>query len=268
MENNNHLIFTAKNIADILFQKKTVSNLELIGGATYILSLPEKSLCIRGIPELSLIDKHERYIDFGPAVTLNNILHMGINFLPSVLYEAISSISNYAVRNMATIGGNIMARDTRLTLNAPLIALGTTLKFRSQKNIDIIPLVKFTSIPADSILVNIRIPTDDWNIEIFRRLGPSNKISNESCSFCFLANTEKKVLINLKICFSGPFIFTSKELETRYLGTKLPLSNSTIDEFISMANKEFDEHTKDLQYNPIIKRQFSNLLAYSLHELT
>ena len=61
-----------------------------------------------------------------------------------------------------------MARDTRLTLSAPLIALGTTLKFRSQKNIDIVPLVKFTSIPTDSILVNIRIPTDDWNIEIFR----------------------------------------------------------------------------------------------------
>lgn len=268
MENNEHMIFTAKNIPDILFQKKTVSSLELIGGATYIDGLPEKSLSIKDIPELSVIDKHERYIDFGPAVTLNSILHMGINFLPSVLYEAVSTVSNYAVRNMATIGGNIMAKDARLTLIAPLIALGTTLKFRSQKTIDIIPLSKFTSAPQDSILVSIRVPTDDWNIAIFKRLGPSHKITNDSCSFCFLANTEKKVLINLKICFSGPYTFTSKNLETRYLGTKLPLSNSTIEEFLSLANKEFDEHGKEFQYNPIVKKQFSNMIAYSLHELT
>ena len=111
MATDKHMVFTAKNIADILFQLKTVNGLKLIGGATYIHELPERVLSIRNIPELCQIDKHERYIDFGPGVTLNSILHMGINFLPSVLYEAVNSIGNHAVRNMATLGGNIMAKD-------------------------------------------------------------------------------------------------------------------------------------------------------------
>lgn len=267
MTNNNEIIYSAKNVNDILFHKKTVNNLVIVGGSTYLDELPEKSLSIRNIPELSQISKHERYIDFGPAVTLNQIFNMGINFLPSVLYESIPTIANHVIRNIATIGGNILSKDSHLTLIAPLIALGTLLKFKFQKNIEIIPLLKFTNIPENSVLVNIRVPTEDWNIAIFKRLGPANKLSNDSASFCFLANTEKEVLINLRLCFSGPFIFTSNELETKYLGTKLPLSNSIIEDFINLAEKQFDENAKDIEYNPILKKQFLNLIAYSLHEL-
>lgn len=263
-----HSIFTARTINDILYQMKTVNNLQLIGGATYLKELPEKSLSIRNINELSLIDKHERFIDFGPAVTLNSILHIGTNHLPSVLFNAVSSMANHAVRNIATLGGNIMAKDNRLSLVAPLIVLDTSLKFKNQKNFEIVPLTKLDSVSPDSILVNIRVPTEDWNVEIFKRIGPSHKVTDESASFCFLARTEKNVLINLRICFSGPFIFQSKELETNFLGIKLPLSQSTIHDFINIASRDFDECAKDISYEPILKQQFLNLTALSLHELT
>ncbi|MCR5612086.1 FAD binding domain-containing protein [Treponema sp.] len=268
MATDKHMVFTAKNVNDILFQLKTVSNLKIIGGATYIHDLSEKSLSIRNIPELAVIDKHERYIDFGPAVTLNKILHMGINFLPKVLYEAILTMGNHAVRNMATLGGNLMAKDYRLTLPAPLIALDASLKFRGQKNFEIIPLEKFSEMPEGSVLVNIRIPTEDWNVEVFRRLGPTSCLSDLSASFCFLASTEKNVITSLRLCFTGPFVFTSKELETKYLGARLPLTNSIIEDFIQIAEKKFDELAKDKNCDPLLKQQFLNLTAYSLHELT
>lgn len=268
MATETHQIFTAKNINDILYQLKTVSNLQIIGGATYIGDLPEKSLTIRNVQELKIIDKHERYIDFGPAVTLNSIINVGKNYLPDVLYEAISQTANHSIRNMATIGGNIMAKDSRVSLLAPLIALGSTLKFKTQKNSEIIPLSKFTSIPEESVLTSIRVPTEDWNVSIFRRLGSSRMITDNSASFCFLAMTEKNILINLRICFTGPFIFQSQELETRYLGTRLPLSKSSIEDFISIAEKEFDEYVRDKEQTFMLKKQFLNLVASSLHELT
>lgn len=268
MATDTHSIFTAKNVNDILYHLKTVNNLQIIGGATYIGDLPEKSLTIRNVPELKIIDKHERYIDFGPAVTLNSIIHMGKNYLPGVLYEAINQTANHSIRNMATIGGNIMARDSRLSLVAPLIALGTTLKFKALKNYEIIPLSKFTSIPDETVLTSIRVPTEDWNVAIFRRLGSSRLISDNSASFCFLAMTEQNILINLRICFSGPFIFQSQELETRYLGTKLPLSKSTIEDFLSIAERDFDEYVRDKENTAMLKKQFLNLVASSLHELT
>lgn len=268
MATDTHSIFTATNINDILYQLKTVSNLQITGGSTYLKELPEKSLSIRNIPELSVIDKHERYIDFGPAVTLNSMVHIGSNFLPAVLYNAVCSMGNHAIRNMATIGGNIMAKNPRLTLLAPLIALDATLKFKSQKGVEIVPLAKFEKIPEDSVLVNIRVPTEDWNVAVFQRLGPSYKITDNSCSYCFLADTEKNLLINLRFCFTGPFILTSKELESKYLGTRLPLSNDTIKEFLKTAGEEFDKAQEGHTIEPILKHQFLNLIAHSLHELT
>lgn len=268
MENDKHMVFTAKNVNEILYHLKTVFGIKIIGGSTYLGSLPEKSLSVRNIPELSVIDKHERYIDFGPAVILNDILHLGTNFLPQVLYDAILSIATHTIRNMATLGGNIMAQNTHLSLVAPLLALDTSLKFKTAKSFEVIPYSKFTEIPQDAVLVSIRIPTEDWNVAIFRRLGPSHKISNESCSFCFLAKTEKNILINLKMCFSGPFVFTCKELENKYLGIRLPLSKQVIEEFISIASENFDIAAGEIEYSPLIKQQFINLLAYSLHELT
>lgn len=268
MATDKHSIFTAKSVNDILYQLKTVNNLQIIGGATYISELPEKSLSIRNISELQNIDKHERFIDFGPAVGLNRILHLGPTAIPSIIYDSIISMSNHAIRNMATIGGNIMAKDTRLSLIAPLTALDATLKFKTQKTTDVIPITKLDTISPDSVLISIRIPNDEWNVEIFKRLGPSHKITNESASFCFLARTEKNLLINLKLCFSGPFIFQSKELESKFLGVRLPLSQSVIHDFITIASREFDEYAKDIQYEPILKQQFINLIAYSLHELT
>ena len=268
MATDKHSIFTAKSINDILYQLKTVNNLQLIGGATYIKDFPEKALSVRNIPELQEIDKHERFIDFGPAVSLNRILHLGRNAIPSILYDSILSMSNHAVRNMATIGGNIMAKNKRLSLVAPLTVLESTLKFKTQKTTDVIPITKVDSVPANAVLVSIRIPTDEWNVEIFKRLGPSYKITNESASFCFLAKTEKNLLINLKLCFTGPFVFQSKELESKFLGVRLPLSQSVIHDFITIASREFDEYAKDIQYEPILKQQFLNLIAYSLHELT
>lgn len=268
MATDKHSIFTAKTINDILYQLKTINNLKIIGGATYINELPEKCLSIRNVPELQTIDKHERFIDFGPAVTFNKILHLGTNVIPSIVYDSILSMSNHAIRNMATIGGNIMAKDTRLSLVAPLTVLDATLKFKNQKNTEVVPITKINSVPEDSVLTDIRIPIDEWNVEIFKRLGPSYKITDNSASFCFLARTEKNLLINLKLCFSGPFIFQSKELESKFLGTRLPLSQSIIHDFITIASEEFDEMAKDIQYDPILKQQFLNLIAHSLHELT
>lgn len=268
MASDKHHIFTAQTVSDILFQLKTISNLQIIGGGTYLDEYPEKFLSVHNNSELTFINKHERFIDFGPAVTLNSILHMGPTFLPSILYDALSSISNHAVRNIATIGGNIMAQDPRLTLIAPLTVLDASLKFKNQKNFDIIPISKLNTISRESVLVNIRVPTEDWNVEIFKRLGPSHKITDDSASFCFLARTEKNILINLRICFSGPFIFQSKELETNLLGIRLPLPQSKIHDFIETASKEFDECAKDIEYDPILKQQFLNLVAHSLHELT
>lgn len=63
-------ILFAKNISELFFQLKGNIDLKIVGGCTQIDNLPEKSISTYGIAELSHIERHERYLDIGPAATL------------------------------------------------------------------------------------------------------------------------------------------------------------------------------------------------------
>lgn len=265
---DNKIILSAKTVSDILYQIKNNQGLQIVGGCTAIKELPQKSLSIRKIPELSQITRHERFIDIGPAVTLGRILSLGEHRLPPVLYQAISSISNHFVRNMATIGGNICAPGQKMTLFAPLLAMDAMLRFRNKDRIENIPFSRFSGIRENEVLVNIRIPDEDYDIQIFRRTGPTHEINDNSASFCFLAKTEKSVLIKLKLAFAGNIILSNRQLENKLLGIKLPISENSIKEFLAQASTCYDEAAEGLSLNPVMKQQFLNLTEYSLQQLT
>ena len=274
---SNKTIFLAKNISELLYQIKNVYGLEIVGGCSSIKTLPEKALSVRDIAELKLINMRERFIDFGPAVTLNEILNLGRERVPQILCDAAQSVGNYFVRNVATLGGNICAsvespKAVKRTLYAPLLALGATLKFRNTENqmSATTPFSKFEGVPQRNVLVNIRVPADDWDVSIFRRLGQSGILTEESSSFCFLAKTAGGVLTQVKLVFAGPLVFQDSELETKLLGVRLPLTEKTVQDWIASARASFDEAAakSELPQNPITREQFISLTRYSLNQLT
>jgi len=274
---NNKTIFLAKNISELLYQIKNVSGLEIVGGCSSIKSLPEKALSVRDIAELKAINVRERFIDFGPAVTLNEILSLGRDRVPQILCEAAQSVGNYFVRNMATLGGNICAsvespKAVKRSLYAPLLALGATLKFRNTENqmSATLPFSKFEGVPPKNVLVNIRVPADDWDVSIFRRLGQSGFPSEDASTFCFLAKTAGGVLSQVKLVFAGPLVFQDSELEAKLLGVRLPLNEKTVHDWIEAARASFDEAAarSELPQSPTTRDLFINLTRYSLNQLT
>lgn len=268
METNKTLLL-AKNISEVLYQVKNTPGLEIVGGCTQISQLPEKSLCTRNIAEMKNINRHELFIDFGPATTLNEILDLGEERIPKILYKAILNTANHFVRNMATLGGNICAKEIHGTLYAPLLALNATLRFRNAETQSFytMPFAKFTGVPQNNVIVNIRVPNEDWDVSIFRRCGPRHMLEKDSASFCFLAKTEKSALINVRIVFAGAFVFSSRELENKLLGLRLPISEKAITDFSRTAERAFDEAVGEEKINPVFKRQFLNLTQYSLNQL-
>ncbi len=273
---NSKTIFLAKNISEILYQIKNVSGLEIVGGCTSIKELPEKSLSVRDISELKMINHHERYIDIGPAVTLNQIIALDKDRAPQILREAAQSAANHFIRNMATLGGNICAsvqspKSIKRSLYAPLLALGATLKFRNTENqmSSTIPFSKFTSVQPKHLLVNIHIPADDWDVSVFRRSGPDGLLTDESSSYCFLAKTDRGVLSSVKIAFAGPIVFQDLELETKLLGVKLPLSSKNIQDFLVSAQVSFEKALEQSgEKKQTLAEEFLNFTKYSLNQLT
>lgn len=277
-------IVYAKNVSEIFYQLKNVSGLQIVGGCTQLKKLPQKSLSISNIKELNFIVKHERKLDLGPAATLSEILNLGQQKMPAVLYDAVKSIGSSNIRNMATIAGNICSKTYRHTLFAPLLALDTKLEIKSETETKYIPFSKIDSIGEKWIITKIQIPLDEWEVAVFRRLGPKQAITANSASFVFLANSQKGQLANLKIAFAGPVSFRSIELENSLLGAYLPLSKETIKEFTELAMEKFDlcSHNSSVQFqnsksetdrqtinaSPVLRSQFLNLVKFSLEQLT
>lgn len=265
---SDHQMYYANSINDIFYQLKSISGLKLMSGCTQSTHIPEVSLCIRNIKELNYSTKHERHFDFGPEITLSQILEIDPAKLPSVFYEAVKSVGNTNIRNIATLAGNICAEGFHHTLYAPLLALDAKLEIKNELEVRYIPMTKFTSIPEGWILTKVIIPVDDWEVALFKRLGPSHLISENSASFVFLADTTKNQLSNLKIAFAGPVRLRSNELENMLLGAYLPLSKNSINEFLIAAEKTYDEECADKTVPPVLKAQFLNLVKASLEQLT
>lgn len=268
MQNKESNIFYARNLAELFYQMKTIANLTITGSCTARKELPEKMISTTLIQEFNHIGKHERYIEFGPATTLAEIQALGERNLPSILLEAIETVATPFVRNIATIGGNIMDPDNKNTLYAPLLALESVLEFKSPTDVKYISLQNFTEIPAGHVLTNIRVPLNDWDVCIFKRLGPENRITENSASFSFLTDSEKSIITSIKIAFSGKITFRCVNLENRMLGLRLPLKSKEIEGYLEEAEQEFLKAAENKEYNPILLRQFLNLARYSFEQLT
>ena len=183
MAKNNQTILIAKNLSDVFYHAKSTDQLQIFGGGTDTEVLQEKALTVRSIPELRGFDRHEHFIDFGPAITLSEMIAIGRTNQPPVLFDALESIATPSIRNIATLGGNIAAKGVKHTLWAPLLALDSRLEFRTQNEVKNIQLSHFTEIPKGFVLTKIRVPTDVWEVAVFRRIGPSNSIS-KFCLSC------------------------------------------------------------------------------------
>ncbi|WP_191016759.1 FAD binding domain-containing protein [Treponema zioleckii] len=266
----NKKFFYAKNLSELQEILKSHEDLSLLGGCTAIKTLKENSLCLRKIPELRIIEKRERYIELGPAVTLAEIESYGANRLPPMIFEAVKSIGTKLIRNMATIGGNILTEDFYGTLYAPLLALDARLEFARGIETIYIPLSKFEKIPRDAILTKIRIPIDDWDISYFRKIGSPCLLDKGSASFAFLASSLKNQVANMRVAFAGPICFRDNELENILQGAFLPLSASNIKYMMHEAEERFGEFARENRekVSPMLEHQFLNLLKYSLEKLS
>ena len=132
-------IFNAQNLNDLFYFLKSINDSTIVSGCTQIKELPEKAIAVRSIPELNFAIKRETRFDFGPEITLSQILRLDPSKVPQVFYEAVKSIGNSNIRNMATLAGNICAKNYRHTLFAPLLALDSKIELKSEKETHLSP---------------------------------------------------------------------------------------------------------------------------------
>ncbi|MBN2876004.1 MAG: FAD binding domain-containing protein [Spirochaetales bacterium] len=196
---------------------------------------PMPVLDLGGIPELTSINRSDRYLELGACVTLASILALPSSLSLEPLREAIKLVGTATVRAMATIGGNVAARSAFMTCFAALACMDAAVELRDASGtrwVGIHTLVTdhdTPGFPEAMLLSRVRIPTQPWDAAIVRRLGEPARGETVPASFAATARYEKGTLSELRLVAAGRTIVRDRNLELSLVGKRFPLAAKDVE---------------------------------------
>ena len=238
-------IFTPIHLNELLSTYSSFPEALLMAGGIELMRKTERApkpkaiIDLTAVEELKRISRTERHMDIGPTLPFSHILSIGRHVIPRILHDALDSLSAPAIRNMATLGGNMCQASPHSDSLTALVALEAQLELRSMTSTRWISVSKFIPAPGQTdlrggeILTRIRIPLENWSVQVFRTSGQSLIV------FCGLAKILKRVIQDIRFSIGSinPVVVRDRKLETPLIGHKLPLQ----DREIKMVNSLLSE---------------------------
>ncbi len=126
----------------------------------------ESLISLRRLPELKGISEEGDVIRIGGGVTLSELLHSELvrRRLPA-LHEAVAVMGCTQMRNVATVGGNVMSAVSSGDTIPPLLALDADCRLVSPAGERVVPLADFfpgprqTAAQEDEVLLALELPS-------------------------------------------------------------------------------------------------------------
>ncbi|WP_078789945.1 FAD binding domain-containing protein [Trichlorobacter thiogenes] len=137
-------------------------------------------ICLERIEELRRIDElPDNSVSIGAAVTFGSIVRSPLlKARYSLLTQAASTVGGPAIRNMASIGGNIVTASPAADSLPALYLLDAQLELRSTTGSRTMAIAEFMLGPRRTLLqpgeIISRIilpPAQDWSIQLFEKVG-------------------------------------------------------------------------------------------------
>jgi xanthine dehydrogenase FAD-binding subunit len=187
---------------------------------------------IRHLQELKNIKTDEIYLSIGAGCTLTELEENIL--IPQYFKEVILSMAAPAIRNVATIGGNICSASPSGGIFPLLYALDCILIIESKSCRREIELKDFILGPrekdlkTEELLVEIRIPVNKFTSFQYKKIGTRKSTDFAKVSFIGFYTLENEKIKYVRMAFGavGPITVRSKELEDRVKGlNKEELSN-------------------------------------------
>ncbi len=191
--------FTPLTLEEALIKLNEEKSTTILAGGTDLMvkkkrwsgTVPNLGDCIilvDNINDLKDVSLEDGVIKIGAGVTLSEIVENKI--FPKILRDAAEKMASPAVRNIATIGGNIINASPAGDLLPPLYALDSKVVLKSTERTRIIPIKDFITAPGKTIIENnellICIIVQNYNItyDYYKKVGTRNSIALSKLSFC------------------------------------------------------------------------------------
>lgn len=275
-------IYAPTNLAELLSLYSKLPSSLIYNGGTHILReqprkyivLPANVINVHRVSELGKISRTERHLDIGAAVPIARILEVGSNVIPPVLQSALASIGTPAVRNRATLGGNLCIPDRRMSTFAVYLLLDMQVELRKTGSTRWIPLNRFAApdrkidLQRGEVLTRVRIPFGTWDFQVFKKIDRELQDPRNFLSFCGLARIQRDVITDLRFACaaSGTTIVRSREIENELVGRRVPVASrelATIREILDSLLGGLGERLSGFQ-----RGRVHSIFAWFLEQLT
>jgi CO/xanthine dehydrogenase FAD-binding subunit len=230
--------FHPSSIAELLDLLRSNPDILLLAGGTEIvgsqtervIELPGQVASIARIQELRKTIQTEQFLELGACTTLTGLSTLTPGTLPQPLPAVIGSIANHAIRNIATIGGNLCSRNRFMDLWPFLACMDAQVELRSYSG------TRWASVshlcgedgnptfPRASLLSRVRIPHYSYNFVFFRKLGRAHFPDADTALFVCMATVDRGKIEDFRLAFSGIKAFRLKDREMSIAGKKTSAS--------------------------------------------
>lgn len=181
-------------------------------------------LLIAHLTELRHIWVNGESIVIGASATLNEIL--GHPDIPIYIKQPLSKMASPAIRNVATLGGNICNASPAGDSLPMLYALEAVLTLQSASGSRQVAVDQFITGPGsnsladDEILTSITIPVRDYNLAYYKKVGTRKANAISKLSFYGLASLRQGRVEDIRISLGavGPTPVRSREAEALMRG--------------------------------------------------
>ena len=181
-------------------------------------------LFLHRVKELMGVKFEEGRVRIGALSTLSEILEN--RDIPLILKYAIAEIASPAIRNLATIGGNICNASPAGDTLPPLYVMNARVvlsSFTSEREIKIMDFIKgpgSTDLKEEELLKEIIIPVEFFNIVFYRKVGTRKANSLSKVSFAGVAKLDNGIIKDIRISFGAvaPTPLRAPEIEEEIIG--------------------------------------------------
>ena len=195
-------------------------------------------LYVLNLKELDYIKEDKENIYVGSETRFIELLNSEI--IPDIFKTVIKEIASPAIRNMATMAGNIANASPAGDSIVPLNLFNARVKLQSLKNIrevlvkDFILGVRKTDRHIDEMITEIIIPKTDL-VFSYTKVGSRKAESITKVSFMGAYKVEKGIVTDLRICFGSVAtkVVRSPEIERKYSQISVNELRARVDDIIN-----------------------------------
>lgn len=257
------IVYHPLNLQEALRVRSREHARVLAGGTDWMVrrarfSMEERPvLYVSRLKELQGITLQGEELSIGAACTLTELLQSPL--LPEYLKQPLAQMASPAIRNVATLGGNVCNASPAADALPMLCALDAALCLQSEGKTEWVSVRDFilgpgrTRLNEGQLLTRIRIPLrQDWRC-FYHKVGMRRANSLSKLSFYALAEHTPVHLKDVRIALGAvaPTVVRSREAELEIISGNRPLSPNQLQSILAQYDallKPIDDARSNASY--------------------